>query len=127
MSVALFDTNIIIDHLKGKREATSLLRKCIEKDSILSLSLITKIELMCGMRSNEEEQIKRFLSEFQQISVTEEIAINAGIYMNKYYKSHGINIADAIIAGTARHLDSKLYTLNLKHYPMEDIIIIKPY
>ncbi|HEY8500283.1 MAG TPA: PIN domain-containing protein, partial [Clostridia bacterium] len=55
------------------------------------------------------------------------IAEIAGRYLNKYRKSHGINMADAIIAATAKLTDSKLYTLNMKNYPMNDIEVIKPY
>jgi len=36
-------------------------------------------------------------------------------------------MADAIIAATAKLTGSKLYTLNMKHYPMNDIEVIKPY
>lgn len=123
----LFDTNILIDHLKGKTEATQILQGSIQTEHILGCSVITKVELLSGMRPEESPQLELFLSVFEQIDVTRKIADIAGMYMNQYRKSHGINIADAIIGATAKHTGSRLYTLNLKHYPMKEIDIVKPY
>jgi predicted nucleic acid-binding protein len=125
--IALFDTNVLIDHLKGKPEATCVLKDCIHAKILLACSVITRIELLSGMRSDEADQLERFLSGFEKIDVTDKIATSAGMYMNKYRKSHGINMADAIIAASAKHTDAKLYTLNTKHYPMRDIEMEKPY
>lgn len=127
MDMILFDTNILIDHLKGKQEATDILKSCIKDNKTLACSVITKIELLCGMRPEEEEQLEYFLSGFEKIDVTDRIAENAGRYLSKYRKSYGINMANAIIAATAKLADSKVYTLNTKHYPMTDIEVIRPY
>ena len=125
--IPLFDTDILIDHLKGKAEATSVLQDCIHAKILLACSVITRIELLSGMRPEEESKLERFLAGFEKIDVTDKIAKSAGLYMNKYRKSHGINMADAIIAASTKHTDSKLYTLNTKHYPMSDIEAVKPY
>ena len=127
MNIILFDTNILVDHLKGKKEATDILTKSAENKGLLSCSVITVIELKTGMRPDEERKLARFMMAFEKIEVTENVADIAGTYMNLYRKSHGINMADAIIAATARNAGAKLYTLNQKHYPMTDIDIIKPY
>ncbi len=108
-------------------EATLVLKQCININSKLACSVITRIELMTGMRPEEEGQIEGFLANFESIPVTDRIAKYAGIYMNRYRKSFGINMADAIIAATTRSINSKLFTLNTKHYPMDDINIVKPY
>ncbi len=125
--IALFDTNILIDHLKGKAEATFLLQNCIRSRIALACSVITRIELLCGMRAEEESILERFLAGFERIEVTDQIARSAGIYLNKYRKSHGVNMADAIIAASAKHTFARLHTLNTKHYPMSDIEVVKPY
>jgi predicted nucleic acid-binding protein len=127
MNIILFDTNILIDHLKGKSEATDLLIRSTENDGLLSCSVISVIELKTGMRPDEEMQLARFMMAFEKKEVTVKIADIAGQYMNQYRKSHGINMADAIIAATARASGAKLHTLNRKHYPMADIEIIIPY
>ncbi len=127
MKKALFDTNILIDHLKGRKEAADLLYSCLQQKMILACSVVTKIELLSGILPNEKKHLELFLSGFEQIEVSNSIAEAAGKYMNQFRKSHGVNIADAIIAATAKETEASLYTLNIKHYPMTDIIISKPY
>ena len=55
------------------------------------------------------------------------IADGAGEYLRKFHKSHALSIGDAVIAATAKEMGVKLVTRNIKHYPMKDIEIIKPY
>jgi predicted nucleic acid-binding protein len=55
------------------------------------------------------------------------IADEAGEYMMKFHKSHALSIGDAVIAATAKEMRMTLLTRNIKHYPMKDIEIVKPY
>ena len=55
------------------------------------------------------------------------IADRAGEYLRKFGKSHDLNIGDAVIAATAKEMSLKLVTKNMKHYPMKDIEILRPY
>lgn len=127
MKTALIDTNILIDHLKGRPEARACLQECLQQKLKMACSVITRIELLSGMRPEEEHLLELFLSGFDKIEVTDTIAGTAGKYLNQYRKSHGINMAEAIIAATAQHAGLKLYTLNVNHYPMDEIEVYKPY
>ena len=127
MAFTFIDTNILIDHLRGKREAVEFLTASILEQNKLVCSVITRIELVSGMRPGEESKIKKLLEVFEEIEVTRKISGIAGLYMNKYAKSHGINTADAIIAASAKYMDASLYTLNTRHFPMEDIKVAAPY
>jgi len=127
MKSALFDTNILIDYLKGKPEAISLLNQCLKEGQVLTCSLITKVELLSGARPGEEQILHDFLDAFERISLDDQIAEGAGRYMSLYRRSHGINIADAIIAASALARGAVLYTLNDRHFPMDDLKVIKPY
>jgi hypothetical protein len=49
----LIDTNIFVDHLRGKEEAAEFLQACIDKYETVYYCVITCIELMAGMRQNE--------------------------------------------------------------------------
>jgi len=126
MKTALFDTNILIDYLKGKPEATSLLEQCLKEGQVLC-SLISKVELLSGARPGEEQILRDFFDAFDRIGFDDQIAEGAGRYMSLYRKSHGINTADTIIAASALVRGAVLYTLNDKHFPMDDIKVIKPY
>ena len=40
------------------------------------------------------------------------------LYKRDFNKSHGVGLADAILAATAENEKAELKTLNVKHYPM---------
>ena len=40
-----------------------------------------------------------------------------GFFINKYRKSHSVELADALIAACVKVKELKLWTLNKKHYP----------
>ena len=127
MKISLFDTNILIDYLKDKPDATSLIDRCLKEGQVLTCSLISKVELLSGARPGEEKVLQDFLDAFDRIGLDDNIAEAAGRYMILYRKSHSINIADAIIAASALARGAVLYTLNEKHFPMGDIKVIRPY
>ena len=45
----------------------------------------------------------------------------AGSYLARYARSHGVAIADALVAAAAATTGLRLWTLNRKHYPMRDV------
>lgn len=45
----------------------------------------------------------------------------AGAYMARYAQSHGVELADALVAAAATTSGIRVCTLNQKHYPMPDI------
>ena len=79
-------------------------------------------ELYAGARGgvNEPEQLalSNFLNLFSIVPVTVDIAKAGGLYRRDYAGSHGVGVADAVIAATAVLSDAELKTLNVKHYPM---------
>lgn len=123
----LIDTNIIIDHLRGKSAALEFLELNIKDGKKLLLSVIARVELMSGMRPDEEAKIESFLSIFEEVVINRDVAVIAGRYMNTYARSHGLNTADAIIAASAKFRSATLYTLNIKHFPLDDIRVLRPY
>jgi predicted nucleic acid-binding protein len=45
----------------------------------------------------------------------------AGAYLARYSRSHGVQLADALVAAAATTSGLRLWTLNRKHYPMPDL------
>ena len=43
----------------------------------------------------------------------------------KWHSSHGLDINDAMLAATVKNTGGKIYTLNVKHYPMSDLVVLK--
>jgi predicted nucleic acid-binding protein len=75
--------------------------------------------LYAGVKGDAEQAaLEDFVSLFRVIPVSAEIAKAGGLYRRDYGKSHGVGLADAILAATAEAEDAELKTLNRKHYPM---------
>ena len=91
------------------------------------MSTITVAELYVGARNNKEiEALDLLTNSFTITDVDKLIAIKGGEYKRFYGRSHGVGLADAIIAACADNIGAYLVTLNVKHYPMYDKTLI-PY
>lgn len=123
---ALLDTDVLIDHLRGKIAAKELLMELVTGGSPV-ISVITVAEIEAGTRDPEREPVEKLLSSLPCLPVDAAIARKAGQYRAQYGKSHGVLLPDALIAATAVLHDCKLYTLNGKHYPMDGIDVVVPY
>ena len=112
----LFDTNVLIEYLRGRQDAQDFL---VAQDEQPHVSAGSVLELYAGFKSRREEQSGvRLLSEAKILPVTHDIAKRAGILSRIYASSHGLDDIDAIIAATAEHHGLRLATLNVKHFPM---------
>jgi predicted nucleic acid-binding protein len=122
----LIDTDILIDYLRDHEDGVRYLE---DEKRELYTSAINVAELYTGVKNdNEMIAIKEFLTVFKIVIITKEIAESAGLIRNKYYKSHNIGLADAIIAACANSIDSVFVTLNKKHFPMfKSDQILTPY
>jgi predicted nucleic acid-binding protein len=112
----LLDTDVLVDFLRGYKKAVTFVHA---NSSRIILSAIVVAELYAGIRGEAElAALENFVSLFRVIPVTSEIAKRGGLYKRDYGKSHGIGLADAIIAATREAENADLKTLNSKHYPM---------
>jgi predicted nucleic acid-binding protein len=123
----LIDSDILIDHLRKEQNALDYIRQKIDDGSPLFISVISRIEILSGARKGEDEAIQSLFDIFTPVDVDLAIADGAGEYMRKFRRSHALSIGDAVIAATAKEMGMKLVTRNIKHYPMKDIDILKPY
>ena len=97
----LVDTDLLID-LANNDLATKTRLVTESQRAILTISVITQIELIIGCRNKKElEALNKFLLQFQILQLGENISIKAEQLVRIYYLSHGLLIADALIAGTA--------------------------
>ena len=46
--------------------------------------------------------------------------------MKSYSRSHGLELADALVAAAAHVNGISLWTLNKRHYPMRDVRLFSP-
>ena len=119
----LIDTDILIDYLRDYQPAVEWL-EALTVD--LKLSAINVAEIYSGMRESERPKIETLLECFTIIPLDAALAESGGLLRRDFGKSHGTGLADAIIAGTVQKLGCSLATLNKKHFPMLDSVIV-PY
>lgn len=122
MKKILFDTDVLIEHLRGNSDVTAELARLRESQSILALTPVSEAEIQRGLRSNERESTIATLSLFECLDINRDIGRRAGEYLRKYSKSHGVEAPDALIAAAAVIHRFALCTFNWKHFPMNELV-----
>lgn len=118
MARRLFDSSVLIAHLRGVPQATRLIRDAVADNGAMA-SVLSRIELEGGMRSHERDAVHRLLGALTMVSVSDSIARTAGHHLRTYRSSHqGIDVVDFVIAATCEEVGADLMTLNVKHFPM---------
>jgi predicted nucleic acid-binding protein len=110
------DTDILIDAGRSTSEAVSYLQKA-ENQSTLAISAITQMGLMVGCQSKTElPAVDRFPTRLNIIKLDDTITETAINLLRQYRLSHGLLIADALIAATALSIAEPLVTKNQRDY-----------
>jgi predicted nucleic acid-binding protein len=114
--LVIVDTDILIDAGRGVNEAILFLKR-IEDHGSLAMSVITQMELIVGCRDKRElRSIEIFLARFQILQLNQHISRQAVDLLSQYRLSHGLLIADALIAATAMYLQRPLVSKNQRDY-----------
>jgi len=116
---ALFDTNILIDHLNGVPQA----REEIGRFESRAVSIITWMEVMVGASVDLIEPTRRFLEGFQVAALDDQIA-NRAVSLRR---THRIKLPDAVIWATAQASGRIFVTRNMRDFPADDPTIREPY
>jgi tRNA(fMet)-specific endonuclease VapC len=117
--MVLFDTNIVIEVLKGNQRAIDLLERIGPHN--IAISSVTQMELFFGALDKRElAKIRKHISFLSVLQINEEISRIAVELIGKYVKSHSLKIPDALIAATAL-----CHTLELCTYDTRDFDYIE--
>jgi predicted nucleic acid-binding protein len=127
MAPQLLDSDILIDFLRGRAAAWSLLAGLQASGEAPLISVVSVAEILAGAQRAEEEATERLLSVLEKIPVSEGIARYAGEFLRTYQRSHALELGDALVAATALVAGATLITRNVKHYPMPQVEILRPY
>jgi predicted nucleic acid-binding protein len=122
----LVDTDVLVWYMRGNEKA----RQAIKKIDRFSISVVTYMELVQGLRNKEELNILRnSLNSWNAgiIYISEEISTKAMFLVEQYYLSHSIQLADALVGATAVIYGLPLLTANTKHYKIIKNIIVKKF
>lgn len=116
VALIVIDTDILIDIGRGDKTAVDCLQ-LVEQQFQLTVSVVTQMELIIGCRDKLELQsLRKFLWHFQILKLTENITDRAVDLLEQYRLSHGLLIADALIASTAIEYDEVFITKNQRDY-----------
>ena len=111
----ILDTDVMIWFLRGNQRAVDFILEAMP----FSISIITYMELVQGMRDKRElAKMKKAFAEMEVeiIPLSEGISLRASDYVETYALSHSMELADALIAGTCIEKNDILVTANDKHY-----------
>jgi len=111
----LIDTDILIWYLRGNQNAYDLIHALTS----FAISAVTYMELVQGLRNKEElRRLKRAFKQWQvkTLYIDTEISARALFYVEEYFLSHSMQLADALIAATCSRYGLRVCTANDKHY-----------
>lgn len=112
------DTSVLIDVLRGEQSAATVLRNA-RRDGALHASEVTRLEVLSGMGSGEEEATRGLLDVLIWHPLTDAVAEAAGELGRRWLPGNrGIDAADLAIAATTIIVHARLLTRNVKHFPM---------
>jgi predicted nucleic acid-binding protein len=120
----LLDTDVLIDYLREEPKAVAYLEGITDRACV---SAITVGELYAGVREGQERvALDAFVHGFEVLPLDREAGQRGGLIRRDYGRSHGVGLADALLAATALVHDLHFATLNRKHFPMLNNVIV-PY
>jgi predicted nucleic acid-binding protein len=123
----IVDTDILIDAGRNVSEALNCLQQ-IEQRLPAAVSSVTQMELIIGCRNkNELGSLEQFLERFHIIRLNDQISDTTIDLLKRYRLSHGLLIADALIAATAITSDLSFVSKNQRDYRFIDDLQLLPY
>lgn len=123
----VIDSDILIDAMNGIVEAIDFLAE--RETEKIEISIVSAIELTIGCRNKDEKRkLQKFLQKCIFLPITPTASESAFQLIESYYLSHGLLLADALIAATVIESGATLYTKNTRHFQMiPRLAIIRPY
>jgi len=126
-SLTIIDTDIIIDIGRGIPDAVNCFQR-LQLNSRLAISVVTQMELIVGCTNKVELQtLEKFLQQFDVIRIDQPISDKAVDLLRLYRLSHGLLIADGLIAATAIIWDYPFITKNQRDYRFIQNLNLLPY
>jgi predicted nucleic acid-binding protein len=123
LSSVLVDSDVLIEVSRARDQAIlARWEDLLRSDTPVFCSPITIAEIWHGARPNEHDSLEALFGAIPCVSVDSNIGRRAGDYLRRYSKSHGVELADALIAASASIHGLELWTRNRRHYPMSDLV-----
>ena len=125
---AYIDSDVLIWHLRGENKALKFLQHLRDSGEYeLWIGPMQRAEIVFFMKPPEEEKTALFLSQFKTAVIDQPCVDLAATLYRRWHPGHGIDINDAFLAATVMSSGGKIYCLNVKHYPMPEVLSEKPW
>ena len=122
----MLDSDVIIDVLRGLTEIVAELARLAATGIRTYTCAVSVAEIFVGIRPGEETRTEAFFEARGDIAIGAATGRRAGTYLARHAGSHGLEIADALIAAAATTAGLHLWTRNTRHYPMEGLRLHRP-
>lgn len=115
-ALIVVDTDVLIDVSRNVAEAIDVLQRTREHDE-LAISTVTQMEFIVGCRNHQElRSLRSFLRPFRILRISESISEKALELLLQYRLSHGLLLADSLIAASVLSYQIPFLSKNQKHY-----------
>lgn len=122
----LLDSDVIIEILRGNDDVIAAAVALEAGATPTYCTAISWAEIYAGLRPGEEAATAAFFEARGEVVLDAVAGRQAGHYMARYSGSHGVEIADALVAAATTTAGLVLWTRNRRHYPMADLRLYEP-
>lgn len=122
----LYDSDVIIELLRGRKNIVQKVLALEQSGVPTYCTAISWAEIYAGIRPGEESLTAAFFEARGEVVLDAAVGRLAGSYLARFAQSHGLELADALIAAAAVSSGLTLWTVNRKHYPMPDLPLYDP-
>ena len=127
MADILLDSDVIIAWLRGYQPVADAIMNLLESGHTLLWTPVSIAEIFAGARKNETTRLEALFQILETLPISESIGKKAGHFLQKYSRSHGVELGDALIAASASLASLSLWTIHKRHYPMPEVQLFSPF
>lgn len=117
MRQIVLDTSVLIDASRSDARSVAFLRDAAKSAEIWSIAPV-RTEVLWNLRPDEVTTTRRVFDAIYWLDVTTSIADRAGVFGQRYGRSHGLDVIDALLAAAAEEIGAEVATLNVRDFPM---------
>jgi len=129
-----FDTDILIDYLRGPSETTKqLMKKIHERKIVACTTTVNSFEIWLGVYLSSKpevlvEKTEEFMDQLEIINLNYETSTEANrILATLRKKGQAIEIRDLFVGSIAKVSETPLVTRNVKHYErIRELAVVTP-
>jgi predicted nucleic acid-binding protein len=125
---AYVDANVLIAHLRGDPRAEGFFdRLSSDPHQELWIGALQRVEIVFFQHPEESDEDAVVLARFRTDPLTEEVIDHGAVLHRQWHPSHGSGVNDCLLAAMALLSGGRIYTLNIKHFPMPALDVVQPW